>query len=42
MGVKISKPFSFYSSYKIFATKLLFQTPDCGPHKMFFMEFRNF
>ncbi len=38
MGVKISKRYSFYS-FKVFATKLLLQTLDGGPHKMFFLEF---
>ncbi len=39
MGVKIR--YSFYS-FKVFATKLLLQTLDGGPHKMFFLDFRNF
>ncbi len=41
MGVKISKRYSFYS-FKDFATKLLLQTLDGGPHKMFFLDFWNF
>ncbi len=38
MGVKISKRYFFYS-FKDFASKLLLQTLDGGPHKMFFLEF---
>ncbi len=37
MGVKISKRHSY--SFKVFATKLLQQTLDPDPHKMFFLEF---
>ncbi len=37
MGVKISKRYSIYSS-KVFATKFFLQTPDGGPHRMFYFE----
>ena len=35
---------SFYSfySFKVVATKLLLQTQDGGPHKIFFLEFWHF
>ena len=38
MGVKISKRYCYYS-FKVFAIKLLPQTLDGGPHKMFVLEF---
>ena len=39
--MKISKRYSF-KSFKVFATKLLLQAPDGGPHKIFFCNIEIF